>query len=213
MKQITETGVRGFLKWFKAVQPGIYQKIAPALPKIAPAAFSDYHAGGWRTAGLSRDDAVKKLRGVYKGNFTNRMGMEGLASYDVGYSSYSAYTGSPTSGYVSAYTGANTGSMPPTTVDTSDAANGGISDTSTTSGIASLINSVSSGLIGVTAAASQAGLINTQLSRAQAGLTPLNMELPEGVPMVAATTTTASSTEMLIFLALGAGALLLLMRK
>lgn len=221
MKQITDTGIRGFLKWFKAVQPGIYQKIAPALPKIAPHAFSDYHAGGWRVAGLTRDDAVKKLRGIpldkiYKENFRRRASFSDLGqSYDVGYASYSAYTGSPTSSYVSNYTGAATGSesSSPQEVDTADAANPGTVDTSTTNGIASLINSVSSGIIGVTAAASQAGLINTQLTRAQAGLMPLNTGLPQGVPFVPATTGTASGTEIFIFLALGAGALLLLSRK
>src|SRR5882762_6115652 len=61
MQEISETGIRGFLKWFAAAQPALYKKVAPIVAQKAPEAFSDYHAGGWRTAGMDHSAAVKKL--------------------------------------------------------------------------------------------------------------------------------------------------------
>lgn len=58
---INDTGVRGFLKWLRAEQPGLYKKIAPAIAEQVPAAFDDYHAGGWRVAGLGQSDALVAL--------------------------------------------------------------------------------------------------------------------------------------------------------
>jgi hypothetical protein len=43
-KPITETGIKGFLLWYKREQPHIYAKIAPQLPSIVPKAFSNYNA-------------------------------------------------------------------------------------------------------------------------------------------------------------------------
>lgn len=39
---IQETGVRGYLKWLQADQPGIYAAVAPHLAQQIPEAFSDY---------------------------------------------------------------------------------------------------------------------------------------------------------------------------
>jgi hypothetical protein len=61
MKEITDTGVRGFLKWFQQAQPGLYQKIAPEITKHATGAFDDYHAGYWKVAGLGQADALQML--------------------------------------------------------------------------------------------------------------------------------------------------------
>lgn len=46
MRDINDTGTRGFLKWLQADQPGIYARIAPNLPRLAPQLFSDFEAGG-----------------------------------------------------------------------------------------------------------------------------------------------------------------------
>jgi hypothetical protein len=39
---ITDTGLRGYLKWLKRDQPGLYQLIAPHLAQQVPEAFSDF---------------------------------------------------------------------------------------------------------------------------------------------------------------------------
>lgn len=59
--QISDTGVRGFLKWLQNEQPGLYKKIAPQVAAQVPAAFDKYHAGGWRVAGLGQTDAIAAL--------------------------------------------------------------------------------------------------------------------------------------------------------
>lgn len=58
---IVDTGVRGFLKWLKQEQPGLYPKIATKIADAVPGAFSDYHMGGWRVAGLGQSDALMAL--------------------------------------------------------------------------------------------------------------------------------------------------------
>lgn len=61
MKEINDTGVRGFLKWLQVAQPGIYAKAAPEIAKHATGAFDDYHAGNWKIAGLGQSDALQML--------------------------------------------------------------------------------------------------------------------------------------------------------
>ncbi len=41
MSEITDTGVRGYLKWLRKTQPAIYMKVAPVLAAKLPEAFSD----------------------------------------------------------------------------------------------------------------------------------------------------------------------------
>lgn len=46
---ITDTGMRGFLKWARQEYPAaIYQQIANAIQQRIPQAFSGYMLGGWR---------------------------------------------------------------------------------------------------------------------------------------------------------------------
>jgi hypothetical protein len=61
MQAITDTGIRGFLKWWAQVQPGLYPHVAVAVTERVPAAFSDYHAGNWKIAGLGQADALQTL--------------------------------------------------------------------------------------------------------------------------------------------------------
>ena len=58
---INDTGIRGFLKWFRTEQPGLYAKVAKVVNAKVPGAFSDYHLGGWRVAGLGQTDALTAL--------------------------------------------------------------------------------------------------------------------------------------------------------
>lgn len=46
---ITDTGIRGFLKWAQREYPAqIYQQIAAGIQQRIPQAFSSYMLGGWR---------------------------------------------------------------------------------------------------------------------------------------------------------------------
>jgi hypothetical protein len=47
---ITDTGLRGFLKWARdEYPPKIYQVIASQIQQLIPQGFSGYMLGGWRT--------------------------------------------------------------------------------------------------------------------------------------------------------------------
>ena len=41
MRNITDTGIRGYLKWLQQDQPGIYARAAPIIAQQVPEAFSD----------------------------------------------------------------------------------------------------------------------------------------------------------------------------
>lgn len=46
---ITDTGMRGLLKWIRQQYPAaVYQKIAAGIQQAIPQAFSGYMLGGWR---------------------------------------------------------------------------------------------------------------------------------------------------------------------
>jgi hypothetical protein len=224
-KPITDTGIRGFLKWFAREQPGLYKKIAPQLPKVAPAAFSDYDNGGWRTAGLSRDDAVDTLNEIYRGSYANRVGMGRLSDYAdyldpiVVYGTSGGSTGvnytselTAPSSYVS-YTAPMTTPIEataPPTVDTSTAANNGVSSSAVTSAIGAVIGATSAAYLTSQQAALQNQIIQTQLQRAQSGLAPLTTSLnAAGIPTVSVGAS-LSGSNLLLLAGLGIGAVLLL---
>lgn len=192
---ITDTGIKGFLKWFKQEQPNLYLKVAAQMPQSVPAAFSNYNQGGWRTAGLSRDDAVKKLGAIYAGSpYSGRVGVSGLGAAYFNYSSYA---------------GVDPGALQTVSIDTSTAANSGPSSTSVTSGIASIINSVAQVALTANQVNNQNKIVNMQLQRAAAGLPPLPISLgANGVPMVGVSAG-ISSGSMLVIGAIALGAMLL----
>ena len=163
MQEITDTGIRGFLKWLKTVQPGIYAKVAPQLATKTPAAFSDYHAGGWRIAGLSHSQAVARLNGL--GDTTNSLGISSPTIDSMAFDPNSVSAPAP--------------------VDVSTAANSGSGSTSTTDLIGSIIQGVSSLYLTKQQANIQQQVVNTQLQRAALGLPPLPTSLTNlGVPQV-----------------------------
>lgn len=214
---IKDTGIRGFLKWFKTQQPDLYKKIAPQLPQQVPAAFSGYHNGGWKTAGLSRDAAVEKLNGmaaIYRGSFNNRVGVSGLSDYSSYFASGGNYYTSPgISTNVAAYASMPTANIPSSgsAVDVSDAANNGVSASTIANAIGTVVNSASQAYLTVQQANTQANLINTQLARAAAGLTPLTTSLSSvGVPTVTIPGLGSVSSGGLLLVG-GAALLLLLM--
>ncbi len=170
MDEIKETGIRGFLKWLQVAQPAVYAKAAPQIAKNIPAAFSDYHAGGWRTAGLSPSQAVDKLNGL------------GIGPEAIQLDSLSFDTSS-----VSA----------PKPVDVSTAANAGDASTSTTDLIGGIVKGVSSLWMTKQQVDIQNKVVNTQLARAAAGLPPMNVDLSQyGVPRVSVGLSTGTGTAL-----------------
>lgn len=197
---ITDTGMRGFLKWFKQNQPGIYQKIAPQLPALVPNMFSQYHAGGWKIAGLSAIDARKKLASIYRGKFSDRSTMGNLGQYanyagtGVG-SAYANYVGQAAGGSLAAASAA-------TPVDVATAANIGPTASNIASTVGSLINTASTAYLTVNAAQAQSNLVNTNLQRAQAGLPPLTTAISSlGVPIITGTSLGNGNIMLLLLIA------------
>ena len=218
---ITATGVKGFLLWLKQQQPGIYQRVAPSLPKLAPQAFTQH------------EQKLGKLREIYKarsfasrtpqklGCYCSFAGCDFDSGIDspitVDYSSQlSADFSSPVIDYstslsqVCAVSCLCPGAAPTLSCSTSSsggtdvasAANSGTVGTGTANAIGSAINGVASSLLTASQAATLAKIISSQLSSAQAGLTPKPISTSTyGIPTVAAK---MSGTEELLLL-LGAG--------
>ena len=232
---ITDTGMRGFLKWFKQNQPVIYANVAPKLAAAVPAAFSQYHAGGWKIAGLSTIDARKKLNALYRGRYASRQSMGALgytnyattgspdllgipsiapgsiaaqiANVPSPFSSYSNYASTPS--YTSSPPSSGVSAFAPP-VDVATAANSGPTSSSIASTVGSLINTASSAFLTVNAAQAQSNLVNTNLQRAQAGLPPLTTAISSlGVPIITGTSFFGGSSGMLLLL-LGVGAVVLI---
>jgi len=128
---ITEKGMRGFLMWLNREQPVIYAAIAPQLPLKTPQAFSDYHNGAWKNAGLTRDQIINREQGlgaIYRDTFTKRIrrmnGLSDLSDYASSptsmlpdYTAYAASTASPISVDYSAQLTAGINPTPSITVD------------------------------------------------------------------------------------------------
>lgn len=157
MQEITDTGIKGFLKWFAQAQPGLYTKVAPTVAAKVPEAFSDYHAGMWRVAGLSNSDAVAKL----------------------------GYLGDGVSVDEFSYLSSGGSGSAPAAVDVSTAANSGGGSTSITDTIGSIVKGISTLYLTKQQANIQQQVVNTQLQRAALGLPPLPTSLSNlGVPQV-----------------------------
>lgn len=181
MQDITDTGVKGFLKWLQMAQPAVYKKVAPQIAAQLPSAFSDYYAGGWRTAGMTQRQALTRQ-------------MHGLGDPTVDLSLPAPDVSSVTT----------------PTIDISDAANSGDASTSSTSWIGDLVKGVSSLYLTKQQADIQQQVVNTQLQRAAAGLPPLPASLANlGVPQV--NVGLSAGTGGGIAVALGVGGLLLLL--
>lgn len=188
---IRETGIRGFLKWLQTEQPAIYAKAAPIIAQQLPAAFSDYHQGGWRVAGLTRDQAVDRLNGLAS------LGIDTLPQVNVVGNSPSpiTYTGSVDMTGITI----DPGAVP--TVDTSTAANDGGASTGITDTIGSIVKGISSLWLTKQQVNIQQQVVNTQLQRAALGLPPLPQSLSQlGIPQVSVGLSTGTGS------ALGIGA-------
>lgn len=186
---ITDTGIRGFLKWFKQEQPGIYAKVAPKLSTSVPQAFSGYHDGGWKTAGMSKAQVNAMMNKQFNG-----LGDDSSDFIDI--------SNDLTPVEVTA------DSIGPPTVDVAQAANTGSSSSSIASAIGGIIAGASTLYMTQQQLATQQQVVQTQLARAAAGLPPLPASLSNlGVPQVAVGLSAGTSTILVV----GGAALLLVL--
>lgn len=201
---VTETGIRGFLKWLQRENPQAYQQIAPALPAVDPRMFSDYNQ--------SRAQIVRARAGA--ASMVARaasMGALGQAEYSSTLPEFSTQIQvlAPSDlAPVNVATDESTLSLAvPTNVDTTDAANQGSgTSTASTDWISSAIHGITSLWLTKTQLQTSQAITNLQLQRAQAGLAPLNIGLAaNGIPTFSAM---GGGSTMLL---LGGGLLLLFM--
>ena len=225
---ITDTGVRGFLKWFQRDQPALYKKVAPLLPSAAPGAFSGYRR------------RLGSLRAIYKDAFARRSSSsQRLGDY---YSLPEVYISAPAIEPISVdYTAQLTGPIsytqpvsvdyssqlstpaytaqdvndtldqtPTAPIDTSggssiaNAANTGSASQGTIAAIGNTIASVASSLMSANSLAALMGLIGAQLGNAKAGTAPSSASSKgAGIPVVK---TGMNTTTVLILLGLAGSA-------
>jgi hypothetical protein len=201
---ITATGTRGFLQWLKN---------DPVLGKVYNSAKSQISqaVAGQPTSptgmGKLSKRTLKNLRGIYSGSFVNRT-LEGLADYG----SYASYTSSSS-------IAASGGTANPLNVISPAATLAPISTDSVTQSASTSATSPSTAatLTQVIAAAGQAALTanqvltatqisQIQLQRAQAGLSPLNLN---AYGLSSAGTISGATSPLLLLLLLGGGVILL----
>lgn len=184
MTQINDTGIKGFLKWLKSEQPGIYVKAAPIIAQQVPAAFSGYNAGGWSVVGLDRMSAMQRLGALADTSDDTLMPVDVTAQL--------------------------IGTGP--TVDVSTAANSGASSSGLASTISSIVGGISALYLTKQQANIQQQVVNTQLARAAAGLPPLPASLSNlGVPQVQVGLNASTGSGLMIAAGLGLVALLFMM--
>ena len=182
--EISETGLKGYLKWLQREQPAVYRKVAPVIAAKQPAAFSDYNQ--------SLAQRMNMRRG--------RLSLRGLGddSDDTGITSI---TFDPNDLSLT--------SQASNAIDVSDAANSGTGSSSLTSWLTALVGGASQLYLTKSQLDTAQQVTNLQLQRAQAGLPPLNIDMTKmGVPSVAVGL--SSSTQSLVTYALIGGGLLFL---
>ena len=222
---ITDTGIRGFLEWFKQDQPGIYAKVAPYLPKIAPQAFSAYTRRAKTIQNIYKTGlsgrSPQRLAGYYcfgldtcSGDlFSNYPTCDIMAPTEpvtVDYSSSLStlpvcepdvsYTKLPTDTCGNVITAPSGGSG-----NLASAANTGTAGVATTGAIGNAINSVAGTVMSSEGAAALAALVASQLNQAANGQAPKNISSASlGIPVVAAKSSTMG---ILLLVLLGGGAI------
>ncbi len=215
---ITKTGVQGFLLWFKREQPALYNKIAPSIPKVAPKAFSNYTARRKKLGAIYRSQFSRHKVGVGRLSDYSSYSLSpiyvtapSVSPITVDYTSqltapsYASYAASPTVDYSSQLasnpitTSVGAGAAPTLSSPVASAANTGSIGTGVTSAIGSLIGAAAAVVMNNQQAAALQSAVNTNLSRAAAGLAPLNTSVNSlGVPTVTSTGSMSSGTLLLL---------------
>jgi hypothetical protein len=194
---VSATGLKGFLQWLQQDQPAVYAATASKIAKAVPKGFSGFNGSVLQNMRMSQGRRSMALRG-YRLSGCCTVGTCGVSLAPV---SSCAETIAPS---VSNSCFGIT--------DTSCAANSGATCNSTLTGVANIISAVSGAALNASQASAYDSLVNTQLSRAQQGLSPLTLTSPAaGVPTIAAGTTSAST--ILWVAAAAAGLFLLFARK
>lgn len=223
-KPITATGIKGFLMWYAREQPALFNKIAPKLPSMVPAAFSNYTTQQNKLKAIYRSGQVKGLRGFGDTGASYELAplyvTASVSNNPISVSYDSLADSQLTGGSVAVNYDAtlvplntdysDTGSAPTANIPpVAAAANSGSSSSPIASAIAQTIGAVASVFMTNTAAQQQQALVAAQLARAQAGLTPLNTSMNSlGIPTVTSTGT-GSMTSILVLGAAVAAVLLL----
>lgn len=184
---VSTTGLRGFLQWLQADQPAVYAAAAKQIAKAVPKGFSGFNGSALMSRRLAAGRRSMALRGY-----------AGLGDCGCGISSVGTCA---TLGVSSINFGCN--------VETSCAANSGATCAPSLTGIANIINSVAGAALTAQQNAAYNQLVQTQLSRASTGLSPLQLSSSEaGIPTIAGLTSGSTGTLLLVG---GAGVLLYLL--
>jgi hypothetical protein len=179
-KAITATGLKGFLQWLQADQPGVYAAAASKIAKAVPKGFSGFNGSVLTTRRLAAGRRSMRLRGY---------GALGDCSC-----------------MLSAVATCSTMATPDFCLETSCAANSGATCASSLTGIANIINSVTGAALSAQQQANYNSMVQSQLARASTGLPPLTLSsTAAGVPLLSGLTSGGTGT-LLLF---GGGAVVL----
>lgn len=229
---ISDTGMQGYLKWFRREQPNLYAKVAPQIYATFPRVFSDYtqtRVQGVRDA-ASRATLARRLR--MRGGMTAIMGalvgegaMDGRLPvprpYGLGQNDSSVVDqsyidllqNSPDPDIVSTFQTptVDTGSFAAPNIDIADAANStGGTGTADATAIAAIATGAAQLYTTSQQMATAQSINNLQIQRAQQGLAPLNIGMnANGVPTITGVGLTGSAGTVLLLV--GGGLLLLMM--
>jgi hypothetical protein len=176
------TGFKGFLQWLQQDQPAVYTATAPKLVRAVPKGFSGHNASALTNIRLRQGRRSMQLRGYRLGGCCGLQNVQTCC-----------------------------GTPPPVGVciDTSCAANSGSTCASTLTGVANIINSVAGAALNAQQQADYNSMIQSQLARAQTGLSPLTLSSSAiGVPTISGGALGLSSTTGTLLL-IGGGLLAL----
>lgn len=188
---ITATGLKGFMQWLQQDQPGVYAATAAKIAKAVPKGFSGFNGSVLMNRRLAAGRRSMRLRGYGGlGSCCNGIQTVGLC----------AALGIPDINVTDTCCMATPG------IETSCAANSGATCSTSLTGIANIINSVTGAALTAQQNASYNNLLQTQLSRASTGLTPLVLSSSAaGVPKISSLLGSSGGTLLLVG---GAGLLL-----
>jgi hypothetical protein len=190
---VKATGLKGFMQWLQQDQPGVYAAVAAKIAKAVPTGFSGFNGSVLMSRRLAMGRRSMALRGY------GRLGdCSGISS--VGTCAAMAIPNlclDPASCLVTPG------------IETSCAANSGATSSVDLTGVANIINSVAGAALTAQQNAAYNNLLQTQLSRASTGLTPLVLSSrAAGIPTIGGLTSGSSSSLLLLA---GGGVLLYLL--
>jgi hypothetical protein len=158
---ISETGLKGYLKWLKQDQPGLYQRVANAIAQSVPKGFSDYN-----------QTLVAGIRRTHSARVASMRGLGAIGTDE------NLYLSDPF--YADSY-----GVATPAVTETSDAANMGSTSSTVGDTIAAIVNGATTGYLTVQQAQQYAAINQAQIQRMQSGLPPATVSsTASGIPLI-----------------------------